>query len=252
MATYKSGGRVKDVDREGRTIVALVSAFGNKDADGDVIVRGAYQETVKRLGPEGRDRVWHLLDHNPTKRINKPTAIRETEEGLLFETPVPETRLGDDVLALYDAVGESMEHSVHIEVLDSEPADPMDDANETTMLTRLKLWEGSTVTWGANDQARLQRMKSDGELAESTLLQDHAERLRALLNSDIQEGLKHTLEVELHLLERELKRLNELVSEQKSARNADSDRGQDREQHIARRLQKRLTIDSLTNRIDTI
>ena len=137
MLKKATGGHVKDVDREGRTILALVSVFGNEDADGDVITRGAYEDTIRALGPEGKDRVWHLVDHDPTKRINKPDRIEETDSGLLFETAVPETRLGDDVLALYDAVGESMEHSVKIEILDSEPRDPMSDADNATLLTRL-------------------------------------------------------------------------------------------------------------------
>ena len=247
----KTTGTTKDVDRDGRTIVALVSRFGNRDAHGDIMQSGAFRESIRERGPGGQDRIWHLMDHDPTKRINKPDTVEETDEGLLFETVVPETRRGDDVLALYDAVGESMEHSVMIEILDSEPVDPQGE-ERGRYIQRTKLWEGSTVTWGANAEARLQDLKTDRELANDPAVKRHLDTMRELLDADLSDAFGQKVETTLHAIEAEVNNLLELQREEQYAEQACGGQAQEAQQRIASRLNGRLTIQRIQRKIEQL
>lgn len=155
---YKSlQGAVKDVDTEGRTVTGYFSSFDVVDSDGDIIRQGAFQKSVNERGPNGANRIFHLLQHNPRNPLGKPTVLKEDETGLYFETPFPKTTLAEDTLKLYEA-GIYSEHSIGFEVLSSQ--EEMVDGEEYNILKELKLWEGSTVTWGANENTPFQGMKS--------------------------------------------------------------------------------------------
>ncbi len=246
--TTKAGGTVKDVDTKGRTIVALMSRFGNIDEHGDVIRRGAFSESVQKEGPQGRDRIWHFADHDPTKRLGKPTRVEETSEGLLFETPVAESRLGDDILALYDQVGESMEHSVGMTIEDGEPL----ESEKGRKIIKAGLWEGSTVTWGANPRARLQEMKSDLALAEDDVIQEHIGRLKSLLRADLSGELLRHLELEVRMFEDAVQDIEDTKREKEKAEAQNGDRAEDVVRSLTEKLQRADTINNLTSKTESI
>jgi len=154
--TKKINMSVKDVDMDKRTVAGYFSVFGNKDSDGDIIQKGAYKKTVKENGPNGKNRIVHLLQHNPTQPLGKPETLKEDDNGLFFQTKISDTSYGTDTLKLYrDEV--LQEHSVGFKVINSSNSHE-DDAR---VLTELKLFEGSTVTWGANELAQGSVMKGD-------------------------------------------------------------------------------------------
>jgi len=73
---------------------------------------------------------------------------------LYFETTIVDTTLGNDVLKMY-ADGILNEHSIGFEIIESE----RNNDKNTTNLKELKLWEGSTVTWGANENTPMTGIK---------------------------------------------------------------------------------------------
>jgi HK97 family phage prohead protease len=157
MLQYKSiPAQVKDVDVKTRTVTGYFSSFGVKDSDGDIIEPGFYGKSIKENGPgSSRPRIMHLYQHDTRLVLGKPSTLTEDGKGLYFETAIVDTSYGTDVLKLYEA-GVLDEHSVGIEVLRSR----YDKNNETRHLLEGKLWEGSTVTWGANEDTPFVGFKS--------------------------------------------------------------------------------------------
>ena len=150
------GGSVKDVDAKQGIVTGYFSVFGNKDSDGDIIMPGAFSKTLGENGPSAKNggRIMHLLQHDPLMPLGKPTIIKEDGRGLYFESKIVQTSYGRDTLKLYED-GVLTEHSIGYKVIKNEPKE---DAN---YLLELRLWEGSTVTWGANSEALLTGVKNE-------------------------------------------------------------------------------------------
>src|ERR1700722_20830903 len=139
----KSAGDIslKDIDRSKRTVMGYFASFNTLDSDGDIFAPGAFAKSLD----ENKARIMHLLQHDPMRPIGRPSVLKEDETGLYFETPIAQTELGDDVLQLY-LDGVYNEHSVGFQLIQSNH----DEAKHANIITEAKLWEGSTVTWGAN------------------------------------------------------------------------------------------------------
>jgi HK97 family phage prohead protease len=167
-------GVIKDVDTKTGTVTGYFSIFGNVDSDGDMIMPGAFKRTLQNNYARHK----HLNQHRSgevlsgTKKGN--LVLKEDNKGLYFESKISQTTLGKDVILLYED-GALDEHSIGYEVLKSRDSDNLTrDAfawsemtgNPTTKkvpvkeLIELKLWEGSTVTWGANERATTESIKS--------------------------------------------------------------------------------------------
>lgn len=154
---------IKDIDTSEGRIQGYFAVFGNVDSDGDMIMPGAFKKSLQ----ENISRVKHLLQHDPSKPLSSSKSglkIKEDSTGLYFDSTITKTSWGKDTLLLYmDGVVD--EHSIGYEVIKSRDSD-----NETVErwgkkvpvkeLHQLKLWEGSTVTWGANEQALATGIKS--------------------------------------------------------------------------------------------
>ena len=73
MELFKAvANSIKDIDAKQRTIVAYASIFGNIDSDDDIIQSGAYTKTIQENGPKGKNRVWHLFNHDTEYPVTKP------------------------------------------------------------------------------------------------------------------------------------------------------------------------------------
>lgn len=144
----KRSGVLKDIDMDRRMIEGYYSVFDYKDSDGDIIMPGAYTKTIKENGPNGRNRIMHLYQHDPLTVLGKPSMLVEDEKGLYFRTTITDTELGTDVLKLYRD-GVLTEHSVGINFVRRDYS----NEDEAYIVNEVKMWEGSTVTWGANEMA---------------------------------------------------------------------------------------------------
>ena len=139
------------VDVPGRRICGYFAAFGNKDADGDIIVPGAFAKSISERGPRAaKPRILFLRDHDSAKVLGRVDVLREDEKGLYFEAQIANTQLGDETLELYK-MGALTEHSIGFQTVKSR----YDSKEKTNYLEELKLWEGSVVAWGSNEQTPL-------------------------------------------------------------------------------------------------
>ena len=62
---YKTAplGELSDYDEKNSIVKGYGSYFGNKDADNDVISRGAYQKTIKENGERVKYLYQHIMNH---------------------------------------------------------------------------------------------------------------------------------------------------------------------------------------------
>jgi HK97 family phage prohead protease len=192
-----SQGIIEDVDDVKGIVTGYFSAFNNIDSDGDVIVSGAYKKTVAENGPMGRNRIMHLLQHNPLMPLGKPMELIEDAKGLRFTSKITETSYGKDVIKLY-AEGVFNEHSVGFEIIKS------DNKAGYREIREIKLWEGSTVTWGANPNTPIESMKSWDKPKSEEMLAKFCNILR---NGDVSDESMIQLEIGLKQLENHLKAL---------------------------------------------
>lgn len=145
-------GELKDLDTSKRIVTGYLSAFGNKDHDGDIIVKGAFSKSIN----ERKKDIFFLNQHNWAQPHGKFNVLREDSKGLYFESaPLVDTTYSSDLLKLYDA-GIVKEHSIGFVTMQSEN----DTKSNARMLTELKLFEGSNVTLGANSNTPFTGMKS--------------------------------------------------------------------------------------------
>lgn len=159
---------------QGRTVTGYYSAFNNIDSVDDVIMPGAFSKTIAENGPAGKNRIWHLINHDTDCWIAKPKVLREDEKGLYFEVELPDTDLGNRLLKAYQN-GDMTEHSIGYNVINSYPGTV--DGREIRYITEIKLYEGSSVLWGANEQAQFTGMKSE----KFNQLENELKEIRSLL-----------------------------------------------------------------------
>ena len=208
---------LKDIDPTGRTVQFYGSAFGNEDSDGDIIMPGAYTKTIQENGPGSRQpRIKHLLQHDKLCILGKFTELVEDAKGLLCTSVLADTEEAKDALALYAL--DLFEHSVGFQTIKSE-YDQADPAKPVRRLTELKLWEVSSVTWGANADTPLVRLKGHGLTALQAALQGVDalnERLgklfKALRTGSLQDSTYLMLQAEADALQSAYKGLISLPS----------------------------------------
>jgi HK97 family phage prohead protease len=149
---YKSiKAEVKDVNTEKGIITGYFSAFDSLDSDNDVIVKGAFSKTLQENGK----RIKHLWQHDVRYPLSKPTELKEDNYGLYFESKISQTSYGKDVLKLYQD-GVIDEHSIGFRTIKNA------DKKDYNEIQEVKLWEGSTVTFGANPNTPFLGMKGMG------------------------------------------------------------------------------------------
>ena len=185
-----------DLEDNSRVITMYYSAFGNVDSDGDVITPGAFSKTLKENGPQGKNRIWHLMNHSTDKPIAKPYEIMEDAYGLKASVKIPNTTLGNDLYELYKD-GHITEHSIGFQTIKSQKKSGYNEINE------IRLLEGSSVLWGANANTPTVGVKSQ---IKSTLVDEMGKTIKSLRNG-------HFTDETFQLLELKLKQLQQYLSE---------------------------------------
>lgn len=152
---YKSIGQsFKDVDVKAGVVTGYLSAFGNIDSDGDMIMPGAFQKTISEWGPNGRKRIKHFLDHDSTKSVGVFLVLKEDDYGLYYESKAGDWTGGVDFLKMVEA-GAITEHSIGFKTIKQEKSEGH------TKIQEIKLYEGSSLQgWGANEFTPVVGVKS--------------------------------------------------------------------------------------------
>lgn len=186
---YKASplGELSDYDEKNSIVKGYGSYFGNKDADNDIIMRGAYQKTIKENG----ERVKYLYQHNMMQPIGKMNELYEDQKGLVFVAEIPKTSLGKDVIELMKA-GIITENSVGILPIVKQ------DKGDYRELKEVKLFEISAVTLAANDQAKITSVKGDIEFEK---IEERYDNLCKLIRKgDISDEMGYAIESEIYKL----------------------------------------------------
>ena len=151
-------GSIKDINAKEGVITGYFASFDTLDSDGDVFTNGAFKKSIS----ENKHRIMHLLQHDVTKPIGRPSMLMEDTKGLYFETKLSAKQLEvgyiADTLKLYEA-GVYNEHSVGFITMQEHRGQK--DDKSVNFITEAKLMEGSVVTWGANENTPVIGIKGE-------------------------------------------------------------------------------------------
>lgn len=190
---------VKDVDRSSN-IVEVYYAAWSEDAHDERFTQGAFEKSIKQFGPQSdKQRIVHLNQHMTMEPIGVPLEMREDDHGLFSRTRISETRLGEDVLTLYDD-GVITEHSVGFKRKQTEQQEDGPD-----LIHEALLLEGSNVTWGANSDTPFMGFKSAEEAIPA--LADRLKSLRRALRDGLTDEVAKSVEMSIGHVESQLRTL---------------------------------------------
>ncbi|MDR1112788.1 MAG: HK97 family phage prohead protease [Bacteroidales bacterium] len=189
---YRLKGTIQDIQEEKGIVTVAVNAFGNLDAQGDISMQGSFTKTLN----ENFDRVKHLYFHDPTRIIGCPIEGYESNKQLVFKSEIArDVQDGKEALALYilyNKYGKTLEHSIGA-------IDIKRDAIDNRKVTEWKLYEFSTVSWGANEQTPLIDLKS---LNTRTKVESTMTFLREFARQKFSDELLQKAEEHIHYIEK--------------------------------------------------
>ena len=146
--------RIKSVSETGQ-IEGYGSVFGVTDRDRDVVVKGAFEESIAEWKERGRMpyMLWQHMTHEP---IGVWDEMFEDEHGLfvkgrLFVDESENAKLCRRALQEKAMDGLSIGFNTQLSTMDWE--------NETRYLLKLSLWEISPVTFASNTSAVITMVK---------------------------------------------------------------------------------------------
>lgn len=159
---------VKDVDGKKGIVTGYFADFKSLDSDGDIIMPGAFTDSIAAAGPAAaKPRIKHLMNHDISMPLGVLNVLKEDNKGLYYESQTGTHSLGVDFIKMAES-GLITEHSIGYRTIKFNQVTPWQDAKEGDVqreLTKLKLYEGSSLTaWGANPNTPLTGMKAEIEI----------------------------------------------------------------------------------------
>jgi hypothetical protein len=200
----KSNFEIKDADVKKGIVTGYASVFGNMDSDNDIIMAGAFAKTISERGPgSAKPRIKHLWQHDSWQPIAIPQKLEEDEKGLYFESMFGKDQFSQDKLQQH-IDGIITELSIGYNVVKQEDILDADGKFLHRKLLELKLWEYSSVTWGANSLTEI--ISAKGEVKD--IMADLTKRLEAL-NRGLKNG-KYTDET-CEVFEAEICKISSII-----------------------------------------
>ena len=156
---------IKSTNDETGTFTGYISVFGNVDHARDIVVKGAFAESIKKLKDDGRflPNLWQHDSHQP---VGKFTKLEEDDYGLYVEGQL----LINDVAKAREAyalIKHGVVSGLSIGYRVKEGGYEYDQEKDIFYLKNVDLIEASIVTFPCNDLATVSDVKSkleDGEL----------------------------------------------------------------------------------------
>ena len=130
-------------------IEGYASLFGDADQGGDIVTKGAYAASLKRLATEGRQ-VKMLWQHDPAQPIGIWDEVREDARGLYVKG-----RLLDSVARARDAAALISAGAIDGLSIGYRTVKATKNDKGQRLLTELELWEVSLVTFPMLPSARV-------------------------------------------------------------------------------------------------
>lgn len=153
-----------NVDESSRAVAMMLSGFGNIDDGRDMIIRGAFTKSIQEHGPESDSdrKIIYLWAHDPKDPIGRFTKIEEQETGLYAEAVIDDVENGNRALKQYTS-GTLNQHSIGFNYV-WDKMEYIEDG-DFFLIKEVKLYEGSVVPFGMNENTPFIGFKS---LAEKT------------------------------------------------------------------------------------
>ncbi|GAB4283462.1 MAG: HK97 family phage prohead protease [Roseovarius sp.] len=134
---------------DGRLIEGYASRFGDPDQGGDIVEKGAYARSLRRLAAEGRQ-VKMLWQHDPTQPIGVWDEGREDDTGLYVKG-----RLIDSVARAREAAALIAAGAIDGLSIGYRTLRAARNGEGRRLLRELELWEVSLVTFPMLPSARV-------------------------------------------------------------------------------------------------
>jgi HK97 family phage prohead protease len=206
----KSVSEIKDISADKRQVAIYLAKFDNIDADNDMIKKGAFTKSIQERGPESPSnrRIAFLRWHDWEKPIGKFLALNEDDYGLFAVAQLGQSQIGEDAWNDYND-GIIREHSIGFQYIQDKMR-WIDDMNAPAqgywMLSELKLYEGSAVTFGANEETNVvEVMKSEQKIEKAVKLSAEIDTLvKALANGKGSDDRLFEMEMKLKYLNSQL------------------------------------------------
>lgn len=198
----KSEGEITEVDIERRIVMGYAAKFGNIDLHGDMIMPGAFTKTITERGPQGKNEIWFLHNHSSDNPLGKPSVLKEDNYGLYFEAAIIDTEIGEDILKLYEN-GLINQHSIGFSTIKETR---VEEGNQKPyyQIQEVKLYEFSSVLWGANPETPFLGLKS----MDAKGLQDRFDKLyKQLRSGNLKDETYELIEIEYNFIKSELFKL---------------------------------------------
>jgi HK97 family phage prohead protease len=158
--------KVKAAGDEGQ-IEGYASVFGVRDSYNEVVMPGAFAESLAKHQREGTYPLM-LWQHNPDEPIGVWNELSDDGKGLMGKGQLLKgVRRADEALIMLKA-GAIQGMSIGYREVDVKPS----DKGEPRHLIKLDLLEASIVSFPANRRARVDAVKAEGRMS------DFAQRLR--------------------------------------------------------------------------
>lgn len=178
----KSASEIKDLDSNKRQVAIYLAKFDNIDADNDMIKKGAFTKSIQERGPEASSnrRIAYLRWHDWEKPIGKFLSLNEDDYGLFAVAQLGQSQIGEDAWNDYND-GIIREHSIGFQYIQDKMR-WIDDMNAPAqgywMISELKLYEGSAVTFGANEETNVvEVMKSEQKIEKAVKISEQIDTL---------------------------------------------------------------------------
>lgn len=151
----KAASDIKDVDSNKRQVAVYLSTFDQIDADNDMIKKGAFAKSISERGPESASnrKIAFLRHHDWDWQIGKWLSLEEDDKGLFAVGELGRSTKGNDAFLDYED-GIIREHSIGFQYMADKIRWIDDNSKEEGgywMISEVKLYEGSAVTFGANE-----------------------------------------------------------------------------------------------------
>jgi HK97 family phage prohead protease len=191
---YKSfdGG----IEVNGSKVSGYLAAFNNRDADNDVIMKGAFTKSLNDRGVNSTTarKIAYLYQHDMSRPIGRFTVLAEDAKGLYFEADLDNIPLSNDVKEQYKS-GTLNQHSIGFRYI-SDKID-YEKSTDTYYVKEVDLFEGSVVTMGSNENtpfvgfkseqiiSELEGLKRETELALKHIPYEEQYKIRQLISKHI-------------------------------------------------------------------
>jgi HK97 family phage prohead protease len=170
MSKYelKAAQEIKDMDSAKREVAVYLAKFGNVDSDNDVIQKGAFKKSLQERGVSSQSnrKIAFLRHHDWEHQIGTFVKLQEDDNGLFAVGRLGTSTKGEDAWRDYQD-GIIREHSIGFQRISDKTKFVKDTSNPAggfTLLQEVKLWEGSAVTFGANELTNVvEIMKSENK-----------------------------------------------------------------------------------------